>query len=967
MSQKQFGDGGASGSGSAGSGRRRQLSVEVPLETRSAPGSPAMLSPADASSPQTSPLSARAAPRRSRVTAKKSDVLSRLLTPIKGKRSTNGGSGGADNASPGGSAPEKNTPKLEPIKTNPSGAENVDIMWRMTWEEAQDRLHKGYAEQYQVAGEYAKQDALAIATPSMSSKNVESFSEYLLHSREAIGDVAMSRVIFQWLCHHIKSVTGVAETQTLPKGDELSKAADAPIKLAPAFDAKKVLDRLHCTVKELCLLFQQLCCKCGLIALTIDGYAKLCVGGVDDPKSFIGRHVWNAVHIDGEWRMFDVHQSLGFAGNGTYGKDVSDAYFNVDPTKFILSHYPMNGYRHPTRPVKAEPAFLRPLTPVSSPGGVGGSPSPRTLSPLRMRTPSTEMSENGKIAALSPINDRGTSRLSGRESGRCTPSSHLRIGSVTERNVLSAPCSGGGIDADAIVDTISGCEALQFTRVAVPWSEFVEGCHVFRSFFKMKMNAIYPTQMSTTLTSPYTVIEMTAPSGIIAIARVVPRQDPPRGSPAIDLSSCYHSQTLLPEISADLKTTAALNKPLKYGEMQDLEEKKRIESVPVRLKVHLVLPFVGEYDVILFGLRAESSINTYKPIVHMRFSTSMGLYDIPTNRDLHMGFIQPLPVNNREQKRFQSRFTLMNPLNGYFQKNSTANVRLLAPSSVQSMILCSNGEWHVMNPIQTSVDAYRDVKLFGGAIDIADFCEVLIYFLDEKGKWNMYGRYVEKRKIVGGGGSSSPTEDDSDLAMKSNTLEVIPLSKPNMNSGDSNESAADATARGSDEIVDGVDEECDESDDMRGRLLLDSWGRCFSHNIKVIRSKIKVGKKMCSMEMSCPASVTLRATLKYGFDKQAQSVMGAPIKITEVDEFVHTNDIAIDDISSKDMSQKDFMNWDREKTIAKQKANSTMLMKVYEILCSVPQPGSYNLSIFMSKSGEDGVFRLCSSYYFTCE
>src|SRR5208283_1618387 len=81
----------------------------------------------------------------------------------------------------------------------------------------------------------------------------------------------------------------------------------------------------------------------GLDIVTINGYAK----GIGYRKGSIfsaTNHAWNAIKIDGRWRLFDSTWGGGY-GTGIHGKLVTvkrfnDFWFDTDPKAFIFSHLP---------------------------------------------------------------------------------------------------------------------------------------------------------------------------------------------------------------------------------------------------------------------------------------------------------------------------------------------------------------------------------------------------------------------------------------------------------------------------------------------------------------------------------------------------------------------------------------------------------------------------------------------------
>ena len=55
-------------------------------------------------------------------------------------------------------------------------------------------------------------------------------------------------------------------------------------------------------------------------------------------------HAWNAVKIDGEWKLIDLAWAAGIvdSGTGRFKQVFNDAYFFTDPEKFFHNHFPEN-------------------------------------------------------------------------------------------------------------------------------------------------------------------------------------------------------------------------------------------------------------------------------------------------------------------------------------------------------------------------------------------------------------------------------------------------------------------------------------------------------------------------------------------------------------------------------------------------------------------------------------------------
>ena len=51
-------------------------------------------------------------------------------------------------------------------------------------------------------------------------------------------------------------------------------------------------------------------------------------------------HAWNAVMLDGEWKLLDCTWGAGFVNGNDFHRSYSDFYFCADPKEFLTSHFP---------------------------------------------------------------------------------------------------------------------------------------------------------------------------------------------------------------------------------------------------------------------------------------------------------------------------------------------------------------------------------------------------------------------------------------------------------------------------------------------------------------------------------------------------------------------------------------------------------------------------------------------------
>lgn len=168
--------------------------------------------------------------------------------------------------------------------------------------------------------ELAAIDAHALAAPPEAEKSSKTLAAYLTRGLQT--DQEKVRAIYRWI------------------GDRIDYDVDAFLagKLSK-MSASEVLAKRISVCDGFATLFAELAREAGLDVKTIPGFAKGYVGQgahhFDTPN-----HMWNAMKLDGEWRMIDSTWGAGYVEQGRYKKALSEAFFLVPPEQFVFSHFP---------------------------------------------------------------------------------------------------------------------------------------------------------------------------------------------------------------------------------------------------------------------------------------------------------------------------------------------------------------------------------------------------------------------------------------------------------------------------------------------------------------------------------------------------------------------------------------------------------------------------------------------------
>ncbi|SRX52369.1 transglutaminase domain-containing protein [Aequorivita sp. CIP111184] len=97
---------------------------------------------------------------------------------------------------------------------------------------------------------------------------------------------------------------------------------------------KKVLERKMALCGGFAFLFKSLCENVGVPTEVIHGFTKDYSGKIQ--KSKIPNHTWNAVKLNGKWKLLDITWAISYGSNNK----ADDFWFLTKPADFILSHFP---------------------------------------------------------------------------------------------------------------------------------------------------------------------------------------------------------------------------------------------------------------------------------------------------------------------------------------------------------------------------------------------------------------------------------------------------------------------------------------------------------------------------------------------------------------------------------------------------------------------------------------------------
>lgn len=170
--------------------------------------------------------------------------------------------------------------------------------------------------------DYRHADSLALAIPASATGSVDTLAAYL--NRGLTSDTERARAIYTWLTANVDYDVAAYFRGRLGIPSQL-----------PA----DVLRRRRAVCDGFSGLFYALGTRMGLEVAVVQGVAK---GGNGDPRSEQqrGGHSWNAVKVDGEWRLVDATWGAGDLIGRSFVRRVREFYFFADPERLVFSHLP---------------------------------------------------------------------------------------------------------------------------------------------------------------------------------------------------------------------------------------------------------------------------------------------------------------------------------------------------------------------------------------------------------------------------------------------------------------------------------------------------------------------------------------------------------------------------------------------------------------------------------------------------
>ena len=165
-------------------------------------------------------------------------------------------------------------------------------------------------------------DDHARTAPATATRSVSTLAAYL--TGPVTSETLRARALFTWLAHHIRY-----------------DAAGFRAGVCGPQSAEAVLAQRMSVCAGYANLFLALAEACRLEAVVVSGYGKGAGYGVGQTTFTQPNHAWNAVRIDGRWRLLDATWGAGhLSPSGAFERSFNAHYFLTPPELFIYDHLP---------------------------------------------------------------------------------------------------------------------------------------------------------------------------------------------------------------------------------------------------------------------------------------------------------------------------------------------------------------------------------------------------------------------------------------------------------------------------------------------------------------------------------------------------------------------------------------------------------------------------------------------------
>jgi len=190
---------------------------------------------------------------------------------------------------------------------------------------------------------YAEVDKIIYSYPKYFS-SLDSLAkriDYDFHSEEN-----KIRAIYKWLVLNITyGFPEIEETQNIWLYYYSEEDRENKIKAIIEKRLEEKLKQKKAVCNGFSGIFKSVCDRLGIEAVIIYGFSKTKINDIGNERSYKD-HSWNAVKVNGVWKLLDITWSSSYENNDqqTWSKSASEFYYFTIPSEFVTNHYPINTY-----------------------------------------------------------------------------------------------------------------------------------------------------------------------------------------------------------------------------------------------------------------------------------------------------------------------------------------------------------------------------------------------------------------------------------------------------------------------------------------------------------------------------------------------------------------------------------------------------------------------------------------------
>ncbi len=192
------------------------------------------------------------------------------------------------------------------------------------------------------AQDYTRIDELVKSYPA-SFANSEKLAVKI--NQDFITEEDKARAIFVWIALNVRYDLAAFNAQRSNRAVAYSFKSEEEKILKELQFRKELAEKTLHSKKGVCqgyaTLFLELCNLTGIKCITIPGTSKTNMTHIGKLPT-MSDHMWNAIKIDGNWKLVDPTWAAGSV-DGKTGKFITrfnDGYFCTDPELFYLNHFP---------------------------------------------------------------------------------------------------------------------------------------------------------------------------------------------------------------------------------------------------------------------------------------------------------------------------------------------------------------------------------------------------------------------------------------------------------------------------------------------------------------------------------------------------------------------------------------------------------------------------------------------------